>query len=57
LLANHQKNLDTAVVGLDDAVGGAALAGHVAEREVMLVVLVLLEGLRDEPSVIGDCED
>jgi hypothetical protein len=34
------------VVGLDDAVGGAALAGHVAEREVMLVVLVLLEGLR-----------
>jgi hypothetical protein len=32
------------VVGLDDAVGGAALAGHVAEREVMLVVLVLLEG-------------
>ena len=30
------------VVGLDDAVGGAALAGHVAvEREIMLVVWVL----------------
>lgn len=31
------------VVGLNDAVGGAALAGHVAvEREIMLVVCVLL---------------
>jgi hypothetical protein len=34
------------VVGLDDAVGGAALAGHVAGREVMLVAWVLFESLR-----------
>lgn len=37
------------VVGLDDAVGGAALAGHVAvEKEVKLVVWVLLWGFASE---------
>jgi hypothetical protein len=38
------------VVGLDDAVGGAALAGHVAvESKVMLVVWVLFVKFEDVP--------
>lgn len=37
------------VVGLDDAVGGAALAGHVAvEREIMLVGYVLFWSFASE---------
>jgi hypothetical protein len=42
------------VVGLDDAVGGAALAGHVAvERKVMSVVLsiVWLAGCPSSPGM------
>jgi hypothetical protein len=39
------------VVGLDDAVGGAALAGHVAVERIMLVVWLCCVTCRFSPAL------